>query len=460
MKERILKLDNSLFKIFAIPLIFHYHDFRRIYKFLNNSQWWSYEEIHSYQMRRFRRLLNYAYFNVPYYKKILDSNQIKIEKIKDIEDIRKIPFLTKEIVRENTNALKSRNYSPTQFEFMTSGGSTGTPLGFYVQKNVWLSINLAYLKIILDEVDCNLIDKFVYLRDYVFPVENKQKYWKFFIFGRCLVLSSYHITKDTLANYLIKIRKFKPNYMVAYPSVITILARYIDQNNIELSHDIKAILCSSEKLYNWQVELIEKTFNCRVIDNYGCAERVVLSCTCKMSNYHHIFPQYGLTEIIDKNGNPINRDGEVGEIVSTGFHNDIFPFIRYKTKDFGKYSSKKCKCGRRYQLLEEIEGRLQDFIVTKRKGLIPATGMYGLVAKSSKNVKDCQLYQDEEGKIVLNIVKEEGFTDKDKKIITKNFNMRFREDVDFEISIIDEILRDNQGRKRFLLQKMAIENYY
>ena len=117
----------------------------------------------------------------------------------------------------------------------------------------------------------------------------------------------------------------------------------------------------------------------------------------------------------------------------------------------------KCECGRDYALLTRVEGRLQQLIVSKRKDLLPLTGAYGLVAKSSENVKESQLYQDREGEIILNIVKGESYTDRDTQNIQDSFYKKFGDEFNLNIRFVGSIPRTLSGKYRFLIQKLPIE---
>ncbi len=170
-----------------------------------------------------------------------------------------------------------------------------------------------------------------------------------------------------------------------------------------------------------------------------------------------MFPEYGITELVDKEGNLVTKEGETGEIVGTGFHTYYFPFIRYKTGDLGAYTEEKCPCGRNYPLLRKIEGRVQDFVVSKTKKLVPFTRIHHLVAESSQNVKECQFYQDTEGELVLNIVKTQHYTDSDSQKIQKGFQKILGNGFNLAIRFVDQIPRTNRGKFQFLIQKLPVD---
>ena len=357
-------------------------EFAKYYKWLMKTQWFSFEELKEIQNRRLHIIIDHAYKNVPYYTKLFNKLKLKPRDISSIKDLQELPLLDKQTIRGNFEKFKAKNFSKNKFQYITTGGSTGFPLGLYVEWGVAEATYMAFFQTLLDQKDCYFMDKQVHL----IGTEDMCKYQ---VFRRVMILSSFQMTDKNLPIYIRKIRKLKPTFIVAYPSAITNLAKYMNKNEIKSFPSVKMIICSGETIYDWQRELLERTFNCRVNALYIHSENSVFATTCAHSDNYHVYPEYGIVELIHKDGRPVTKEGERGEIVVTGFNNYIFPFIRYRTGDIGVLTHQKCKCGRNYLLLKRIEGRLQDFIVSKKKRCIPLTGFYGVVAKCSSNVKNC-----------------------------------------------------------------------
>lgn len=449
------KISNRLLHRYSVDDMNEHHrilpgTFFRTYTLLKESQWWSKEKLEEYQLLQLKKLLNHAYENVPYYKKVFNKLKLKPKGIKSLQDLQKLPYLTKEIVRKNMNNLKATNYSENKFEYSDTGGSTGQPLRFYIEKGDWASQLLAYGIIQMRWAGRSFFDKCVFITGSEIP-------FKYQLFGRSLILSSFYMNDKYLPLFIQKIRKLRPKHILGYPSAITNLAIYMKRNNLESFPSVESILSHAETLYDWQRALLEEMFQCRVFNQYGQREQAAYGGTCEHSNYFHMFPEFCITELIGKNGRPVKKEGEIGEIVGTGFHTYIFPFIRYRTGDLGAYTAKKCPCGRNYPLIKRIEGRSQEFIVSKSKQLLPLTGVYGLAAKCSQNVIEVQLYQDTEGEILINIVKRKGYTKKDTNNIQKKFQKRFDDEFKININFLDNIPRTRTGKYRFLIQKLPIK---
>jgi phenylacetate-CoA ligase len=443
----------------TIPPRFRYSKvFWDTYNFLQESQWWSREKLKEYQMQQLEKLLNHAYNNVPYYRRVFDERGLKPKDIQDFDDLKKLPYLTKEIIRNNLEDLIARNYPSSKLQYCTTGGSTGIPMGFYVEKDIASAKEWAFMLTQWDRVGFRIGDRCVVLRGDVVRSANKEKFWEYNPVSKNLILSSYHMTDETLPGYIAKIRKFRPDFIQAYPSAVSILAKFIRKNNIIPFSGLKALLCGSENLYPWQRTLLEETFQCRIYSWYGHTEQVVLGGECEKNTYYHVFPEYGIAEIIGKDDKTVTQENELGEIVATGFNNFVCPFIRYRTQDFAILSNKRCECGRNYSLLKKIEGRLQDFIISNDKSLITLTALiFAQHFKAFGKIKNMQLYQDRIGEVEVRIIPTNDFLKKDSNEIIKKMESAVSGKIKVEVKIVDKIQRTQSGKYRFLIQKLPIK---
>jgi len=433
--------------------------FWQTYNFLQESQWWSREKLEEYQMQQLEKLLRHAYENVPYYRRVFDERGLKLKDIQDFDDLKKLPYLTKEIVRENLPDLMARNYPKSKVRHVTTGGSTGIPLGFYHEKGASEAKERAFIITLWHRVNFKMDDRCVVLRGNVVHSANKGKFWEYDPLNKNLVLSSYHMTNETFPKYIAKIRESRPDFIQAYPSAITILARFMKKNNIEPFSSVKALLCGSENLYSCQRELLEEVFQCKVYSWYGHSEQAALAGECEKSTYYHIQPEYGIVELINKDGNPATNEDELGEIVASGVSNFVCPFIRYRTGDLAIPSNGKCECGRNYPLLKRVEGRLQEFIVANDGSLIAlGPAIFGIHDTEWTKVKQIQFLQEIPGESVIKVVKGSSCSDAETAAyVLRLFKARFAGRCKLDVKFVDHIPRTKSGKFRFLVQKLPIE---
>ena len=117
--------------------LLHFLKFFQTYMLLKESQFWSEEKLKNYQLQQLNLLLDHSYKNVPYYTKLFNKIKIKPKDIKNLQDLHNIPYLTKDIVRSNSNYLKATNYPDHKFGYLNTGGSTGQPLRVFIEKGIW-----------------------------------------------------------------------------------------------------------------------------------------------------------------------------------------------------------------------------------------------------------------------------------------------------------------------------------
>jgi phenylacetate-CoA ligase len=446
--------------IFSIViLILQYRAVNKTYNFLKKSQWWTEKTILKYQLKKLRQLIKYSYENVPYYKGLFDKNGIKPEEITDLSNFKKIPFLTKDIIRQNKDELKSQSYPEYRFQYTVTSGSTGKPVGLYVDKINYYVDSFAFQKLKLERAGCNIFDKNIDIRGVVsIDSADKGKFWKNSIFGRSMSLSPYHINDDNIPKYIEKIRKFKPKYILSYPSIITEIARYMKKNNIKPISSLKVVFCTAEILYDWQKKLFTDVFRCRIFETYGLSENSALASYCEKSNLFHFFPEYGIVELIDKNSKDVTREDERGEIIVTGFRNDLFPFIRYKTGDTGVYTNQKCTCLRSCFLLKNIEGKWQQKSIFSKDNTPISFTSLDIDFKIFDKVKQFQFYQKEKGILILRILKKNDYTEEDTELILKEFYRLLKDNFRLKIEYVDNFNKTLTGKHSYLIQELPKSN--
>ncbi|RUR35225.1 phenylacetate--CoA ligase family protein [Clostridium perfringens] len=448
MKNKSIK---QILKYFYYKIPDYYrlgNSFKKKYDFLEKSQWYSEQEIKEFQLKKLKEIIEYSYKNVPYYTKLFNKINLKPEDIKDLEDIKKIPYLTKSIIKNNINDLVSKEYINKEKKLVATGGSTGMPLEFYIdfkkdKINEWAFITSMWSRI---GYNVRKNERSVIIKGYK-PKKGIAEYN-----ANNLILSSYLISNYFIKEYIDRINKFNPKFIQAYPSSITLLCKYIKQNNLKLEvNNLKAIICPSEMLYDSQREIIEEVFGVRVYTFYGHTEHCCIGGECEESHYYHLNYEYGYTELLNNDNNVKNED-EIGELVATSFNNYVMPFIRYKTGDLAINTNKKCVCGRNYKIIKKLYGRSQEYFVKKNRELM--TFMYSDVPLwcIKDKLVNYQYIQNEPGKIILNINSNDNIEDYLNEI-RKEFNKYYGE-LDLEINQVDNIERTKRGKFKFLIQNL------
>lgn len=447
------KMVRSFYSLF--PLKYRMgRKYWQIKKFLCEAQAWNREKIKKWQLQKLKHVLYHAYTNVPGYYFLYKDKSVKPDDIRGISDIKYLPFVTKELIRDNLEDFSIRTIANRKRIYVTTGGSTGIPFGFYHTRLNRFMEN-AFMHVGWERAGWRLRDSSAVLRGAF--VGTKTKFWHYDHLRRELLLSSYYLNEETYSKYIGKILKYTPSHLQAYPSSMNILSNLILANSDAGKVNFKIILLGSENIYDWQKDRISKAFpEARIFGWYGHAEQVILAPMCEYSDKYHVWPFYGLTEIIDAENQEVKL-GQEGELVGTSFWNYATPFIRYKSMDFAKKGTDTCeKCGRQFQLLDKIKGRLQEMIVT-RNGRYISIAAINMHSDIFDHVMQFQFYQEKKGEVIFNVVRKETYSERDTEYIKRGLHKKLGNDTKLKIRFVNNIPHTQSGKYRFLIQKLALE---
>jgi phenylacetate-CoA ligase len=428
------------------------------YNFIEKSQWWSKDEILKYQWTKLKLLIEEAYNFVPYYSELFHKMGAKPSDINSWEDFEKIPFLTKDIVRERINDLVSiRIKDKSSLRYYTTGGSTGQPLGFYCLPGD--AMDRAFMDRQWERVGYTEKSSRVILRGE--PIKSHKLFHRQ-RFTNVWLASSYDLSENSIKQYVDFLNKIKPDFFHVYPSSLYVFTRLFLDAGLTLNFSPKAILCGSESVREFQRNLFEETYNSRVYSWLGLSEGVVLAGECEYSSNYHAWPQLNYNEIINEENKPVKNIGERGEIVGTGLHNSVFPFIRYKTGDVGDYYGDGCElCKRNFLLLRKIDRWLQEIIVSKNNVYVSATGL-NPHSDIFDNVIQFQFLQKIPGELILYLVRRSSYSEDDTNRILRELQKKLGNGFKLKIKFVDNIPRTPSGKHRYLVQELKLkllENY-
>ncbi|MFC4802575.1 hypothetical protein ACFPA1_25015 [Neobacillus sp. GCM10023253] len=400
--------------------------------------------------KKLLKTLKYAYRNSQYYKNTFDEKGIKIKSIR--EDWGRVPFLDKSIIRKEKDRILAMSDSKNYVGFVTTGGSTGEPLGFYT----FGSYDAEHQKFLYQLMGYSPGDKILAMDGTLVPDDliNKNIFWtnksaNDLPYGS-VALSSQYLNSKNINYYIDFIKKFKPAIIRGYPSYIDSIAMYILKNNIDLGFNIKGIQITSESFYNYQVDNIKKAFKTNVYTQYGHAEASVFGYSVDDSLMIYCSPFYGYTEVIGEDGIHV-KPGEMGEIVVTGFNNYAMPFIRYRTGDLAIYDGDDNGIVK----LRKINGRTQDYIYTENMEKVLLTAIvFGRHYKAFENIEKWQIVQNVPGEIIFKIIKGSSYSINDQIELQDNFYQLAKIKTEFEI--VDNLPLTPRGKSKFLIQNLLI----
>ncbi|MDD9196707.1 hypothetical protein PVK62_12825 [Aliivibrio sp. S3MY1] len=410
-----------------------------------------YSEVRRAELQRSElfSLLEYATEYTEYYKNIFDEKNIQLN---SIDSFKKIPILTKSIIRANEKALLSRQFNLNHLSKRNTGGSTGKPLEFYVDKLSGANDN-AHHWYLYSKMGYKKGDMIVSCGGFNLPEKQlgKNLFWlknyKDCVWGE-YAFSALYMTSENIHLYVDKLVLLRPSILRGYPSFWDSIATYILAHNIQMPFKVKGINLTAEMCSVSQRKNIEKAFNTLVYFEYGHTEMCLYCYTLDSSYIYQSSPIYGYIEIVDEHGYDVDV-GEIGKVVVTGFNNIGMPFIRYDTGDLVELSYRNGGIVK----FKKIIGRNQDFIVSKSGQKVFLTGLiFGQHLKAFSRIKHWQLIQNEIGIVNILIVKESTYDKMDEDEILKNFNKVT--DVDLFFSYVDDIPLTKRGKHLFLINNL------
>lgn len=432
----------------------HGRTFNATLGLLQRTERFDAEAIERLQIRALRSLLIHAGETVPFYRSLFKSLRFDPAKFRSLQDIEALPFLEKERMRQDHKEFRSERIPETAAHYVTTGGSTGEPFGFWIDRTASL-VEWAFMVRQWNRVGYRPLDRRAIIRGITVDKISSGRTWRFRPLRNEVVLSSFHMTPQRLYEYASVIARFRPPFLHAYPSSVTVLAQFIKESSIRFPYRLKGVLAGSETVYPQQRRLVEEVFGCRMFTWYGLSEKVLLGGECEHDTAYHMFPEYGYMEVVDRSGQPIREDGGTGEIVGTGFLNRAMPMIRYRTGDIGKLRLQPCRCGRSYPLIERVEGRLQEMLVGKDGNLISFTAL-NMHSDVFDRVRQYQFYQDKRGFVELRIVPLAAYSAADEARILKALIEKTNEQIEYRFRLLDSIPLTSRGKAKVIDQQLEL----
>jgi len=420
----------------------------RYFNEFKESQWKSFEWLKDQQEIQLRNLVNFVYRNVPYYSKLFNQIDIKPSDINTIEDLERIPILTKQIIKENWQDFIPKNINKIKYVNGSTGGSTGVPLRYRMSVEDY-ERGIALLYICFACGGYNLGDKLAVIAgSSLVPTaksETKRKIQDFFLNIRHY--SSFEMSEENLFKYFYDVNKWKPDIFRGYPSSIYFFSKFIQDNNLKLNFQPKAIFTTAEKLFDKQRILIEEIFKAKVFDNYGLNDGGISAFECEEHNGLHVGTERAILEIVNDEGkHVIEQDGK---ILATSLYNYALPFIRYDTGDLGIISASECSCGRKTPLLKKISGRITDFL--KLNNVVIGSPVLTILM-GKFDIEQYQIIQNSPSSIICKIIRGKTFKIEDENFIKKSFYSHVG-DISIKFDYIDSILPTRAGKYKFIINK-------
>ncbi len=453
-----MDIYHTLFRNFLEPVfegIFKKRDTIKIAKALENSSSWSLEKLEAFQLKELKRLLQHAETQVPYWRKVFEEVGFSPDSISSVEDLRKLPLLTKEIINQQNDRCIAENYRGKTWS-KTTGGSTGIPLSFHYTPHSydwrvattrrgysWAGCYNGKKQLHIWGVVLGKQSKITRLKEKVHQLIFKQKYLNCFDWGE-------NIMEDALN----KLASFKPETIIAYTNPLYEWARFCKRRDV-IPFSPKSIITGAEKLHPFQRELISEVFRCPVFNTYGSREFMLMASECDQHNGLHVHMENILIEILHPNGSPA-EPGEIGDIVVTDLHNYGMPFIRYKIGDMGMWAKEPCSCGCAHPLLKDIVGRSLDMLYGVDGRRVPGE-FFPHMLKDFPIIRQFQVVQKKRDQLLIKLILCDRQSNWGQSEVEREIKQIMGEGMKCKFEIVDEIPLTRTGKFRVTLSEISEE---
>jgi phenylacetate-CoA ligase len=425
--------------------------FLRHYRELRKTQYDDPNGIRARQWGALRAMVRHAYESVPFYRRRLDDCGLTPESIRGFEDYLQVPVLTKAEIRAHGRELLSNGYPAESLNIKKTSGSTGVAL-----------------EILIDEASlqwkraCTLrSDEWSGWRwgERVAALWGDPDYLKHGWRGRfrnafldrATWADTLRLDEPTLRHFAQALVRKPPSLIYGHAHSVFLFAEYLRGVSLPAIRP-KGIITTAMVLLDRQRQVIEEVFACPVTNRYGCEEVSLIACECERHRGMHLNADGVYVEFL-RDGRPVDP-GQPGSVVVTDLSNRGMPILRYQIGDVGVPSDRACPCGRGLPLLERLEGREADYVVTRAGRLISGISLTDHFGAQVPGVTQLQIVQEEVDRFRYRIVRGPGFGATSLQRLRELTAERFGADVAYECEYVDHIPQEPSGKYRFCISRV------
>lgn len=427
------------------------------------------DELHVLNLSKRLEIMRYAYEHTIFYRRVYDAAGVNPGDVKNDDDWNKLPIVTKQMLRDYFEEWKVDAGKSSLFKGhavpLTSGGSTGKPVKFYVdtiengstaqfaewrtigwytgrtigslfseiphigQNEAWF-VRMSCYKLLKNKAARNEIAR------QLFPTER-------------MYLDVLDMNQDMIRDFTEEANQKGVFYIAGYTGALEEIARYYNANAIKRAYRPTLITVRSSVLTSSAREIIEKGFDCPVCDNYCTNEFYHIAFESPHSNHNlHVLSDLRHVDIVDSHGKALDV-GERGTVCCTDFMNHIFPFVRYSLGDQSHFVDSS-KSVLPFPMIAPVYGRETDYLEDKNGNRI-----YGLCCTFDDHPNCAHLYQYVQhapGKATLRVVPNRDYANWEAEVrkIVNEIQSSAGNRIDYSLEYVDDIPHDG-GKIRFIV---------
>jgi len=430
------------------------HPTIRILREMEAADRFSKSELEQTQREKLQVFIAYCFAHVPYVRARMQEAGISPSQIRGAADLARLPLMRKADVRANREKLRSDVAG--KLSEIATGGSTGEPLKCDLSKrriasrvacreriSRWWGVSVGEPEFALwgSPVELSNQDRARAIRDRLFATR---------------LLPAFEMDDGTISRYIDLIERRGCRQLFGYPSAFYLLCLHAQKHGRTLRDaGVRVVFVTGEVLLPHQRELISQTFHCPVADGYGGRDSGFIAHECPRGGMH-IMADATIVEVIDSNGTNV-ASGELGEIVVTDLYSEEAPFLRYATGDMGILSGADCPCGRPLPLLEKIEGRANDLVVTPDGRNINSLALIYPVREIG-GIEQFRIRQKAANRFHMEVVKNKDFRCDNEDRIRERWAKLLRSPVEVTFAYVPRLRVERSGKFRHVISEINGEH--
>lgn len=413
------------------------------YRQICRMQSWSEKNVVCWQNEQLQKLVHHAYNHARYYKRVFDELGLKPSDIKNAEDLKQLPVVTREVIRKYYDEFIPDNLSTIKYRKASTGGTTGVPMKYYCDENTWGYVTAARI-FAWQQLGYHYGDKFVAFGSASLFAKKPSMLRRIYDSLRNeYPLNSVNLDDKLCAKYIEFIKKENIKYIYGYAASIYILTKYVADHNIDMTH-IEAVFTTSEHLTEDYRRLIEETYQCKVMDCYGAKDAGMNAYEIKRGKYHVGYNV--ITELVDC------IEENTGTVLTTNLLNFAFPLLRYQFGDDVTFTED--KSGYNGKVISHVVGRTSDVMRLSNGHNLTSTG-FSMIIKQF-DVKAFEIVQLGNLDVKLSLqVDDNKFTKAQEEEIVKTILRYLGDDCNLLVEYVKEFAPLPNGKRRhyFMPQK-------
>ncbi len=327
------------------------------------------EALEALQLKRLKQTLERVYALVPFYKESFKKANIILDDIKSLKDLHKLPFTTKDDLRESYPYGMFSMPIDQIVRIHASSGTTGKPTVVgYSRADIesWSVLMARSL------VACGVTSRDIIQNAYGYGLftGGLGAHYGAEKLGAAVIPISGGNTKKQIMIMV----DFKSSVLTATPSYAQLLADTIEEMGLLDRINLRVGIFGAEPWSENMRQKLEEKLHINAMDIYGLSEIMGpgVAIECEEKNGLHIWEDAFIPEIIDPDTLEPLEDGQEGELVITTIKKQAMPLIRYRTKDITRIIKEPCKCGRTHRRIQKILGRSDDMIIIRGVNVFPS----------------------------------------------------------------------------------------